>query len=297
MSDTDDLPALLHIDDVDSAKARKLIGLLAMAKGSGASEQEMETAMAAAQRFAIQHRIDLNTIVEGQTGLSAPVEEMTEGQIRVGIGKRRPPANRFIVNILSDFFDVEVLYGTDRSDPDYKARVEDWVKADIASTRRERDGGYIPRPDPPSTVIFLGRRSDVAFAQYAYGYLQTAFARAWRKYKNENDAPMKWRASFYSGIYQGLRNKLTRDRREAEQQLLGAAGMAPETYSLAVITEADQRQAFVKDKHPVLRTSRNAPVNVENYGAVREGRAAGEKITISKALENTKPQKPSPAIA
>ncbi len=291
---------LIHIDDADSAKARKLIGLLAMAKGSGASEQEMETALAAAQRFAIQHRIDINTIVVGQTGLSAPVEEMTEAVLKVGIGKRRPPANRFICSILQEFFNVEVLYGT-APDPTFRDRLKAW---DEEINRQVREG-EISRweadkkegPSRPSTVEFLGRRSDVAFATYAYGFLQTAFARAWRKYKNETFAPMSYRASFYSGIYDGLYTKLRRERRDAEQQLLGEAGMSSDTYALAVVTEKDQRQAFMKGQHPLIRTAKSAPVKVESYATQRAGRAAGEKITIAKALDNTKPAKPKPELA
>lgn len=291
-------PALIHIDDADSAKARKLIGLLAMAKGSGASEQEMETALAAAQRFAIQHRIDINTIVVGQTGLSAPVEEMTEAVLKVGIGKRRPPANRFICGILQEFFNVEVLYGSDTKDPDYRKRREAWFEAERAYTREHPWRHYsVPMPDAPSTVEFLGRQSDVAFATYAYGFLQTAFARAWRKHKNTYDSPMSHRASFYSGIYDGLHSKLRRERRDAEQQLLGEAGMSNDAYALAVVTEEDQRQAFMKEKHPLIRTVRSAPVNVESYATQRAGREAGEKITISKALENAKPAKPKPELA
>ncbi len=279
------MDCLTHIDDADPALARKLIKLMATAKGSGASEQEMETALAAAQRIAIQHRIDLATITEGSSGLSAPVEEMAEDKLRVGKGKRKPPANRFIVSLLVDHFNVEVIYAQDYKDEDYRRRRASWVEAPI------REAG--PRPDPPSTVLFLGRRSDVAFAKYAYGYLQSAFARAWRVFKQENDAPMSERASFYLGVWRGLDRKLSSEKKKVEVELLAEAALDPNAYALAVVSEADEREAFKRNKHPVLGKAKYSPVNVVSSDAVYAGQEAGGKITIANALE---PAKAKPEI-
>jgi len=286
MSNTTD--ELRHIDTASDALARRLIGLMAVAKGNGASEQEMETALLAAQRLAIANRIDLSTISTEGAGVSAPAEEMVEDGLRVGIGKRKPPANRFICSILIDFFNVELITTFDYSDPTYKAECRAYENG--VSERFK-----VETPSPPTVLSFLGRKSDVAFAKYAYGFLQGAFSRAWREYKQKNGAPMSERASFYLGVFRGLNSKLKKAKADTEAELLGL--VAPEvstSYALAVVEEKDVRGTFLRDKHPVLVYNKARPVNVTSRNAVWAGVEAGEKIEIHKALTNdVKPSTPS----
>lgn len=248
---------LISIDDAPDDVARKLIGLLAMASGNGATEAEMQNAMALAQRMALKHRIDLATINMEDAGVAPPPEEMTSEKIVVGDGPRRPPADRWLIAILMDHYNVEVVYHTD--------------------SRAAADGGT------GSKVSFIGRKSDVAFAIYAYGYMLKAFSRAWHQYKRKHGAPMSRRASFYYGVYSGLDEKLRQDRGDAERELLTDSTAAQ--YGLAVIQEKDAREAFKSQLHPVLRKMKTPAPNIYHSGAVSDGRDAGRNITIAKALK------------
>lgn len=263
MTDTEPLK---HIDDAEDSVARKLIKLVATARGNGATENEMEQAMLMAQRLAIKHRVDLATITEADTGM-VKQEDIVEGGIRVGEGHRRPPADRFLTDILVDFFNVEVIYRR------------------VYRTNEERQAG--------AYVLFIGRKSDVEFAGYAYLFMQKAFSRAWVKYKRETGAPMARRASFYHGVYIGLATKLRAEKGIAERQALADAGMSEQAYGLAVISEADARKAAVKDKHPVLVTQRLPEVNSYHHGAQSAGYKVGKELTINKAIA-AKSNRPSP---
>ncbi len=278
---------LRHIDSAGDALARRLIALMATAKGNGASEQEMETALMAAQRLAIANRIDLSTISLEGAGVSAP-EEMVEDGLRVGRGKRKPPANRFICSILLDFFNVEIVTTSDCDDAEYQKELGLYITG-----KSERFKNEVP--SPPTVLSFLGRKSDVLFAKYAYGFLQGAFSRAWREHKQANNSPMSERASFYLGVWRGLSGKLRRAKRETEAELLALAPVeASASYALATVKEEDVRGSFLKDKHPVLTYSKAQPVNVTNRDTVWAGVQAGEKIEIHKAL-SSKTSVPEPA--
>jgi hypothetical protein len=273
MSDQSTTEALRHFDEASDDVARKLIGCLSKAKDSAATPAEVETAMAMAQKLAIKHRIDLSTVSVEDSGLDArSQEEMVEESIRTGKGYRRPPASKYLISILLQFFSVEILQGSGRNS---------------------------------SNLSFIGRSSDVAFAKYAYEYLHRAFGVQWVKYKRDYNAPMSQRNSFYIGVYEGVCKALAAAKEQDERQLLLEAAAAAakdvakvsDSYQLMVVTEKDLRRKFMEEGHPVLRKSKWSYGNHESGFAREKGQQAGEQIKVNQPLASESQRKPKQPVA
>lgn len=246
LTTTPDAPAPEQQDNSLTAKLKKLLRL--GQQGSGGTQAEMESALETAQRLAVKYNIDLSQI---DLTDSSVLEPIIEEELRTCKGKfRRPPCNKFVVNILIQFFNVEAVY---------------------------MKGG--------STIVFFGRKQDVEFAIYLYGYLKNTFTKLWRKYKQEYGVPMSSRASYFFGLFAGLQDKLSKAKDEAEKEQI-ALGMDSQRYALAVVNEEERRQAAVNNAHPILRKCRTKfTANVNDNHAVNHGVAKGRTIQINPALK------------
>lgn len=168
-------------DDRDKIMQR-LEALLRLRTDRGATQAEMETAMAMATKIAFKYRINLEEV--------RPDEQ---GNIKVGIDmvKRsfrtlNPESHRFIVNILNKFFGVKCC-------DDYKGC---------------------------NNLFVVGTPLDVDFAIYVYAFLRFTFKKLWewQKYEDCLEENKVNRNSFYLGLHAGLVEKLGEEKVKAEME-------------------------------------------------------------------------------
>lgn len=215
----------------------------------------MQTALSAAAKLAERYRVSLDDVVlaDPDTPEEAKLkEDFIESSMLVAKGKhRRPPCNKYVVNILQEFFAVQVIY-----------------------------------TEEASRLLLLGRQSDVEFATYVYGYLKHTFTRLWRKAKRARNLRMSERASFFYGLWLSLRKKLRDEQGENRFEAQKELNVGKDQYALALHNEDAAREAFVKNLHPRLRYSRpDYAGNAWDGGAYREGLESGKTIDINKPLK------------
>ena len=255
----------MNIDEVDEGIAAKLIKLIAVAHRS-TEIGEVENAMAAARRMAILHDIDLESVSVEQAGVSSyrvgmSDEPFDDVELKTAKGKhRRPPSHKWISSILTEHFKVDIVWRG-------------------------------------SVINIIGRRSDVAFARYAYGFLHHTFTRCWRKYKQENQAMMSARNSYFSGICAGLSTKLAAAAADAKEEALKGLNNGDDvgrSYALTVVKEKDLLKQAVSGKHPEIRYVKVAyDKNIDDSHARHYGFRDGNNIDIlmplpSEQSSNTK---------
>jgi hypothetical protein len=149
-------------------------------------------------------------------------------------------------------------------------------------------------------VFFVGRKSDVVFAQYLFGWLQNRFMAEWReeKRKPSHGAGRRSAKAFFYGMYQGLDEKLRQARKDAEESRIVAVGEArAETpmvfgeiarqesvkqvrsqYQLAVVQEKDELQKEYERQFPHVRG--RSSMSYSHGAGIAAGRAAGARTRI-----------------
>lgn len=162
---------------VDPTILEKLQKILSLA-ARGGTEAEAQAAMAAAQRLAIQHNIDLAQVGEREVG---PKKMETDRADGLKMYNKYKPYSRPIARVLQNCFDVSFI----------------WV------------GG-----DRPCVV---GEKTDVAMACYCWTWLNEMLPRLFRSYCEARGWPLLTgipRVSYYEGVCQGISENNQRQRAE-----------------------------------------------------------------------------------
>lgn len=157
-------------------------------------------------------------------------------------------------------------------------------------------------------VYFVGRKSDVVFAQYLFGWLQDRFISEWReeKKKPHHGGGRRSAKSFFYGMYLGLDEKLKAAKKQAEESKLKDVAMERQeqrpdfnatqlpgevepksdalrevtsTYQLAIINEKDELQKEYERRFPHVR-SRSSSMSSARGKGMAAGRAAGQRTSI-----------------
>ena len=161
---------------------QRLEALLRLRTDRGATEAEMQTAMAMAQKIAFKYRINLDE-----------VNPNAQGDIKVGLDmiKRsfrtlNPDCHRYLVDILNKFFGVKTC--------------DDYA------------GHY--------NLFVVGTEMDVDFAIYVYQFLRFTFKKLWewQKYEDCLDDNKLNRNSFYHGLWKGLVEKMSEEKAAQEME-------------------------------------------------------------------------------
>lgn len=255
-------PTLRKLEEVsDENVVRKLTGLLVMAHNSS-DEGEASNALEAAKRLAIKHSIDMASVelgslghTRGQVGLSSEPFVSVDHKTAEG-DCRRPPCHKFISWVLCAHFKVEIL------------------------TNRSRWSA--------STISVVGRKSDVAFAIYAYDFLVRTFNSLWRKYKQETGAYQDQRNSYFYGLYIRLDNNLKKATAETVTEALkqfGEESAAAQKWDLMVVQEKDLLRQALKDNHPTLKYVKIDLGNVDSDHVISDGIRDGDQINIARPLD------------
>lgn len=243
----------------DETVVEKIRKLLRITDERGATKDERDSALMAAQRLALRHSINLDEVDAREISLvGEPIISQDFRPQRSGGGEVRgklPIANKFITWILARYFSVEVLTG--------------WTAIPT--------GGVAPR------LSIIGRRTNVEIAIYVYGFLYHEFQRRWREYKQTTGVPMSSRSSFYNGLYQGLCEKLDKTMDKAKFE---AQAQLPSGTSMAMVLQGEREkvEARMKELHPLVRYVKQSGGNTDDWSSLYEGRRHGRTIEIKPAL-------------
>jgi hypothetical protein len=162
---------------------QKLQKILARAEaGRGASEAEMQTAMALAQKIAAEHGLDLASIGPAQEKQTIETDRKDMGY-RAG---REKTEHEYIKQVLIACFDVMIVrYGV-------------------------------------QSFVVIGERVDVQIAQYCHGFLENQFSKLMRQFIREvrqrtGYGTLVEQHSFYNGLSEGI----IAGNRKVKQQVMG----------------------------------------------------------------------------
>lgn len=156
----------------------KIQKLLALANSS--NENEAKLAAEKANELMLKYNIEL-TKVNSTTEYNQDVIET---------GSRIAPIDRYVANVVSKHFFVEIITIRKRSV---------WA---------------------PSTyeLVMIGEKNNLATAKYVWSFLKNAFENCWQKYRKETNAPARVKLGYFLGLSQGLNEKLSAKRKEVEEK-------------------------------------------------------------------------------
>lgn len=242
----------------------KIKKLLRRSEERGFTEAEADQALAAAQRLAARHAIDLAAVdVSEEVGELEPFE--TEGFTPEGAGgnecsRRLPVTHQHVADILELYFSVRVVTS------------EYWKEEDDFRERRQK-------------IELTGRRTAVSVGIYVYKFLLEEFRRRWLAYRKATAAATCERADFYQGVFWGLAKKLRAARGFALAEAQTALPAAdPNRYALALVAEDERLEAETRAAHPRLRYVKRKETKVEDYRSCQAGIDAGSSIEIVTAI-------------
>ena len=235
---------------IDSSIIETLKKILAKADPTrGATEAEASTAMAAAQRLAIKHNIDLASVSVDEPGA---IKIETDRVDLGGDGSTRRPHYKPIARALQNCFDICVIYCGPR-------------------------------------VVLIGEKTDLAIAQYCWAWLGEVFPRLYRDYVKAQGSfigdksfdTVVRRRSFYEGLQYGIQNANARQRAEVRASSDG------ERYALVLVRKEDVVNQRVTAEFPQLRSMRGRTTGTL-YGAFDHGQTQGGKIRLNGGLATTR---------
>lgn len=210
---------------------------------NNSNEHEAQAAMLKAQQIAIQNNIDLAKV-------SLEDEERSEYlKDSRNIGQRMSICHKFSVNLIINFFNVAIVTGGNRN-----------------------YGRYIH---------FIGTKSNVEFAKFAYDYLNDTFLNCWRKYKQDHNKPLCYRETYIFGLYVGLKEKLKENKKKMEESI---DEKYKDKYALVLINEEKQLDDAKRGFFNNLKDAKTQTVNLKNSEAYYAGVEQGKKININKAI-------------
>lgn len=139
-----------------------------LALAESPNEHEARLASEMAQKLLTMHNLDMQQI-EGHVS--------DYDSLVVDDSKVAPQEAPYISILLTDFFFVKVIKSRDRS------------------TKRTRR-------------IMVGEKTNLQVAKHVRAYLMAQYRIQWEKYRAENNAPLKARHSYYTGLTEGLTQQL-----------------------------------------------------------------------------------------
>lgn len=160
----------------------RLEALLRLRTDRGATEAEMQTAMAIASKIAFKYRINLDEVnpkAQGETKVGLDMVKRTFRTLN-------PECHAHLVDILQKFFAVKCCN-------DFKGC---------------------------NNLFIIGTPMDVDFAIYVYAFLRFTFKKLWewQKFEDVLDDTKLNRNSFYSGLWRGLCDALAEEKVKNETE-------------------------------------------------------------------------------
>jgi len=230
---------------MNDAIIAKLQKILARAEaGRGASQAEMETAMAMAQKLAAEHNLDIGAIMAQsvETGKAPSLD--TDASYFGYRGKSAKPEHVYILWVLQACFGVQAI-------------------------RMGR-----------TSVCLVGEKTDVAMAQFCFKFLESQFSKLMRQFIASRGrtgyGTAVEQASFYTGLYQGI---VAANKRAVEEQV----GAKRDAYALVLVNKSAIVKAKVAQLFPDVKiTSEKA--RPMDWAAQAAGKARGAQIKLNQQI-------------
>lgn len=214
------------------------------------NEHEAELALMKAKALAVENDIDLASI---------NTKEESEDYIQndISFGKRNPVTTNHASRICINHFNVKIIYYGSRN----------WGKK----------------------VIFIGKTTDVKIAMFVFEFVLNKFMQLWHAYREVKQVSTKSRASYFQGLYDGLNQKLTQAKKQAEINKFETLDLTVKdeiknNYSLMVISKEKELEKASYKFFPNQKKSQGAKLNLNDYDAFSDGFQDGKSIEINKGL-------------
>ena len=221
----------------------KLQKLLALAGSDNVHEAEL--AMQRAQELSTKHRIDLSRVHQ-DTKVRNKLLDIV--RLNVAQGKRFPIHHSEICSLIKLAFNVKIINCGSR---------------------------YVGK-----TIAIFGTDEEVRMAEYMYSFLYAKFLSLWRKEKTKNNYPLKYRASFFWGLHDGMKQKMEEKKRELEGEL---EGDDKNRYSLTLSDQMVVIDNTIAEHFSNLRKGRTKTINLF-HGVYEHGVTEGRKIEVARPL-------------
>jgi len=122
-------------------------------------------------------------------------------------------------------------------------------------------------------TFIIGSETNVQVATYVHGYLKNTFKSLFSAYRKETGCPANYRQSYYMGLFNGLKEQLTKTKTNTEA-------------SVGLVLVPDQElNTYMEELFPNLKSSKNS-VPLRSGQAVSDGRAEGQRLRISRGIES-----------
>lgn len=225
--------------------------ILALAdEGSGATEAEMQTAMAMAQKLALKHNLDLAAVMASGSAEEKSNAIKTERTDLKPRGASLQTEHRYIFRVLQQVFDVDVIMFGRRG------------------------------------FCLVGEKTDVAMAQFAFKFLENTYSKLMRRFIREvrcrdGYGTADEQHSFYSGLSRGIISANQRHKAEAKAENPG--------YTLVLVNKEAIVKARVAQEFPKLKITKQRDFDYDD-SAASHGMEAGRKIKLNSQLEGNNNQ-------
>lgn len=229
----------------------QLAKILALADPSrGATQAEVEAAMAKAVALATKHNIDLSSVTPSG---DVKVEPIKVEQAKVGITtKYEAQYHMPILRALKACLGI------------------DWVMYSHWTPNCMR---------VVDQIIFIGERTDVAIATTCWSWLEKQFPAAWKQYRKETGTPNSWTParSFYTGMSHGI-IEANRKQREALPE------DTRNRFALVLVNKEEAIKAEMVLAFPNTRALKTHQRNPHDFDAYHGGKAKGNTIKLKGQL-------------
>ena len=239
---------------VDENLVNKIRKLLALGNVN-TNQNEAELALMKAKQLAVEYEIDLSTIKIFDEKVKP--EPIVKGEA-ISNGSRMPVCQKFVTWILTEHFNVKVIYSGSRA----------WGRS----------------------MTFIGKKIDIEMATFVNSFLNEEFMRLWHKYQSQNNLRASVRNSYIYGLYQGLNEKLKQAKKSAEDNKFSSMTNAESVrgnYQLMVVNDKKRLEDAVEDFYPRLRKLSVSVGRAFRSDIIGDGQKQGRNISINRPIGNS----------
>lgn len=231
---------------VDPSVLEKLRKVLVLA-AQGATEGEMQAAMARAKDIALKYNVDLASVaLEDPKKVKAGIQVGKDDTIKTQSKYVRKHHN-FLFWIVKDCFGVDAI-----------------INVSPRGSRKEWN-----------RIWFVGESNDLVIAKEVFRWLDELFPELFRKYVKQGDLDNV--AADAYGFYKGLALGII--ERNARQEAEQAAKVDKNAWALVVRSKEEAVQEFKKQEFPNLKDQK-VQQKKQSIDAMEMGQAEGRKLTL-----------------
>lgn len=234
---------------VDPSVLEKLRKVLVLA-AQGATEGEMQAAMARAKDIALKYNVDLASVaLEDPKKVKAGIQVGKDDTIKTKSKYMRKHHN-FLFWIVKDCFGVDAIISTSA-----RGSRKEWNR-----------------------IWFVGESNDLVIAKEVFKWLDELFPELFRKYIKRGDLDNV--AADAHGFYHGLASGII--DRNIRQEEVQAAKVDRNAWAIVLRSKEEAVQEFKKQEFPDLKDSK-VQVKKQSGLALMLGREEGRKLTLKQA--------------